>query len=169
VRRLWRWPRPTGGFSFVETVVVLVLLSVLLGAALPWWQRGVAENRLVGAQTVLVQELRTVAERARSGRQVVCAWWEERTGSGGGFRLWGGPVMVWALVVGGACGQAAGVFQVTELPGGIRPQSRTQQVRFDGLGRLADSTEAVEVVLQDPYGRRRRVVVTPEGRVEAGN
>ena len=168
MRTLWRWLARTAGFSFVEAMVVLVLLSVLVGAALPWWQRGVAENRLVGAQTIVVQELRAAGERARSGRQTLCAWWEERAGSGGGFRMWGGAVTVWALVLGSQCGEAGSALEVTELPVGIQPRQSRQQLRFDGLGRLAGSTKRVEVVLEDRYGRTRRVVVTPEGRVEGG-
>jgi type IV fimbrial biogenesis protein FimT len=69
--RLSHWSLSHGA-TFVEMVVVLALLAVLAGAAVPSFAKLVSRERLTAAQTDLMTSLRYAREQAnRSGRRII--------------------------------------------------------------------------------------------------
>ncbi|MCS7173252.1 MAG: prepilin-type N-terminal cleavage/methylation domain-containing protein [Armatimonadetes bacterium] len=115
--------RSDRGLSLLEMVVVLALVAIVLGLALPHWQRSLALQDLRYGTEQLATDLREAQERAKAERKPYTV------------ALTAGSATYWVRRNGG------GFDHRGELPRGLAPTSDVT-VTFDAFGR-PDGTYAI--------------------------
>ncbi len=135
--------RSEEGFSLLEILAALAIVAILLGLALPSWQRSLAMQDLRYGTEQLATDLREAQERAKTERKPYTVTLEEDSGtywirrSGGGFDHKG------------------------ELPRGLAPTADAT-VTFDAFGR-PDGAYAIQLRNRAGIGTVR---VSPAGGIE---
>ncbi len=135
--------RPEEGFSLLEVLAALAIVAIVLGLALPSWQRSLAMQDLRYGTEQLATDLREAQERAKAERKPYTVTLTEDSGtywvrrSGGGFDHKG------------------------ELPGGVASTADVT-VTFDAFGR---PDRAYTIRLQNRAGIGT-VRVSPAGGIE---
>ncbi|MBC5781659.1 GspH/FimT family pseudopilin [Ramlibacter sp. USB13] len=133
------------GFTLVEFIITLVVAAVLLGLAVPGFQKIVSAQRLRAASYNLVSDLvlaRSEAVKRRAAVQIV----PSASGWGGGWSV---------QFAGGTLAQRGGL--------GVAVTSAPAQITFGVDGRVVTTDPAVRIGLEGVSGKRC-ISLDPSGR-----
>lgn len=168
--------RRSGGFTVIELMVVVVIMSVLVAIALPSFTETMRTNRVASASNLMMATFayaRTEAIRSKT-TATVCP--REKDGMRCGSN-WNDGMLVWSNDNGDANVTDSEVRRIVEPPAGVEfTQETAQQVSFDARGRVAFNAtgepppERMEYVLQAKEckagSKARRVIrLNPIGQI----
>lgn len=158
------------GFSLIEIVVTVAILSILMGIAIPFLGASKQKTELRNTARKLVQNLKKAQIMARSGRANVPSWGaNDRTAQAGVRFISSTQYAVFVdrdgLDNGGGSEADVEIVDLSNSGYPLEFASPPVSVRFNKNGTLS-TTSDVDLTIQDTStGERRIVRVTYSGKV----